>query len=174
MWYPPGHGDLFDALNNLGLLDRLLAAGKTHLFVSNVDNLGAVVNFHIFQHMLDSGAEFISEVTDKTQADIKGVTLIDYRGTIRLLKVAQVPTEHLDEFKSISEFFIFHTNNLWLDSQAVKRVIDEEEVDLDTIVNYKALPSGGPVIQLETVVRQRSSISEEPRGSTFLVHVTFP
>ena len=43
-WYPPGHGDLFESLNNSGVLDQLLAEGKEYLFVSNVDNLGATVD----------------------------------------------------------------------------------------------------------------------------------
>ena len=50
--------------------------------------------------MIDSGSEFIMEVTDKTKADIKGGTLIDYDGNIRLLEVAQVPSEHMEDFKS--------------------------------------------------------------------------
>ena len=50
--------------------------------------------------MIDSEAEFIMEVTDKTKADVKGGTLIDYDGTIRLLEVAQVPNEHIEDFKS--------------------------------------------------------------------------
>ncbi|EDP44062.1 hypothetical protein MGL_1459 [Malassezia globosa CBS 7966] len=89
LWYPPGHGDLFDAMNNSGLLDSLLAMGKEYVFVSNVDNLGAVVDLNIYQHMIETQAEFISEVTDKTKADVKGGTLIDYEGTVRLLEIAQ-------------------------------------------------------------------------------------
>ena len=50
--------------------------------------------------MIDSKSEFIMEVTDKTKADIKGGTLIDYEGQIRLLEVAQVPNEHIEDFKS--------------------------------------------------------------------------
>jgi UTP--glucose-1-phosphate uridylyltransferase len=61
-WYPPGHGDFFDALNNSGLLDRLLAAGKEVIFLSNGDNLGAVVDMNILQHMVDTQSEFIMEV----------------------------------------------------------------------------------------------------------------
>lgn len=49
--YPPGHGDLFDAITNSGLVDKLLAQGKEYLFVSNVDNLGAVVDMNILEHM---------------------------------------------------------------------------------------------------------------------------
>ena len=40
--YPPGHGDVFNALTQSGVLDQLLADGKEYLFVSNSDNLGAV------------------------------------------------------------------------------------------------------------------------------------
>ena len=152
LWYPPGHGDLFDAINNSGLLDRLIAAGKEYLFVSNVDNLGAVVDFNIFQHMIDSQAEFISEVTDKTKADVKGGTLIDYEGTIRLLEIAQVPSDHVEDFKSVKKFKIFNTNNLWLNIKAIKRVLDDDELDLEIIVNNKNLDSGEAVIQLETAV----------------------
>jgi UTP--glucose-1-phosphate uridylyltransferase len=54
-----------------GVLDRLLAEGKEYLFVSNSDNLGAVVDQRILQHMIDSDAEFLMEVTDKTKADVK-------------------------------------------------------------------------------------------------------
>jgi len=42
-WYPPGHGDLYHSLDRSGVLDRLLAQGKEYLFVSNSDNLGAVL-----------------------------------------------------------------------------------------------------------------------------------
>lgn len=42
-WYPPGHGDLYNTLYRSGLLDQLLKDGKQFLFVSNSDNLGAVL-----------------------------------------------------------------------------------------------------------------------------------
>jgi UTP--glucose-1-phosphate uridylyltransferase len=41
-WYPPGHGDLYDALLHSDMLEELLSQGKEYLFVSNSDNLGAV------------------------------------------------------------------------------------------------------------------------------------
>ena len=64
--------------------------------------------------MIDSQAEFIMEVTDKTKADVKGGTLIDYEGNIQLLEIAQVPSEHVEDFKSVRKFKIFNTNNLWI------------------------------------------------------------
>lgn len=40
--------------------------------------------------------DFVMEVTDKTRADIKGGTLIQYADSpLKLLEVAQVPKEHV-------------------------------------------------------------------------------
>jgi len=44
---------------------------------------------------INPACEFIMEVTDKTRADIKGGTLVETDGIIRLLEVAQVPSEHV-------------------------------------------------------------------------------
>ena len=151
-WFPPGHGDLFESLVNSGTLDKLLAEGKEYLFVSNVDNLGATVDMTILNHFVDSGAEFIMEVTNKTKADIKGGTLIDYEGSIRLLEIAQVPSEYVDDFKSVKKFKIFNTNNLWISLRAIKRVVEQQELSLEIIVNNKTADSGEKVIQLETAV----------------------
>lgn len=152
-WYPPGHGDVFDALNHSGLLDQLLAQGKEYLFISNIDNLGATVDTTILNHMSHSGAEFIMEVTDKTKADIKGGTLIDYDGKVRLLEIAQVPAEHRNDFASIKKFKIFNTNNIWVRIEAIKRVLEEQSLDLEVIINNKTMESTGEkVIQLESAV----------------------
>lgn len=86
---------MFESLANSGTLDALLEQGKEYLFVSNIDNLGATVDENILNHLVKSGAEFIMEVTDKTKADIKGGTLIEYENSVRLLEIAQVPNEHV-------------------------------------------------------------------------------
>ncbi len=151
-WYPPGHGDMYEALFNSGILDELIAAGKEYLFMSNVDNLGATVDLNILNYMAENGVEFIMEVTDKTRADIKGGTLIDYDGQIRLLEIAQVPAEHVDDFKSIKKFKIFNTNNLWMNLKSIKRFIESGESDLEIIINQKTADTGEKVIQLETAV----------------------
>ncbi|KIM92105.1 hypothetical protein PILCRDRAFT_111763 [Piloderma croceum F 1598] len=149
-WYPPGHGDLYDSLVHSGVLDQLLNDGKEYLFVSNSDNLGAVVDQKILQHMIDSQSEFLMEVTDKTKADVKGGTLIDYDGSVQLLEMAQVPSDHVDDFKSVRTFKVFNTNNLWIDLKALKRIMDNGGMKLDIIVNPKVTEDGHSVIQLET------------------------
>jgi len=149
-WYPPGHGDVYNALFHSGVLDQLLAEGKEYLFVSNSDNLGAVVDEKILQHMIESNAEFLMEVTDKTKADIKGGTLIDYEGSVRLLEIAQVPSEHVEDFKSVRKFKIFNTNNLWINLPALKRIMTTEGMELEIIINPKTNDDGQAVVQLET------------------------
>lgn len=157
-WYPPGHGDVFESLHNSGTLDKLLEKGIEYLFLSNVDNLGAVVDLSILNHMMESEAEYIMELTDKTKADVKGGTIIDYEGTVRLLEIAQVPKDHVQDFKSIKKFKYFNTNNIWLNLKAVKRVVEQSTLELEIIPNSKSIPgdkSGEteiPVLQLETAV----------------------
>jgi len=149
-WYPPGHGDLFQSLYNSGLLQRLLDQKKEYLFVSNIDNLAATVNFDILKHMDETKSEFIMEVTNKTLADVKGGTLIDYGGRVKLLEIAQVPANKVDEFKSIKKFKIFNTNNLWISLAAIKRVVESGAINsMDVIPNSKTT-DGKSVLQLET------------------------
>ncbi|KAK7687469.1 UTP-glucose-1-phosphate uridylyltransferase [Cerrena zonata] len=154
-WYPPGHGDLFESLVQSGELDSLLAQGRDILFVSNGDNLGATVDTKILDHMIETGAEYIMELTDKTRADVKGGTLINYDGQVRLLEIAQVPKEHVEEFKSIKKFKYFNTNNLWINLRAIKKLIESNSIESEIIPNQKTISKGSSdinVLQLETAV----------------------
>ncbi|KAA0722003.1 UTP--glucose-1-phosphate uridylyltransferase [Triplophysa tibetana] len=155
-WYPPGHGDIYASFYNSGLLDKLIAEGKEYIFVSNIDNLGATVDLHILNHLMSQPSgkrcEFVMEVTDKTRADVKGGTLTQFDGKLRLLEIAQVPKAHVDEFKSVSKFKIFNTNNLWINLPAIKRLHEQNAMDMEIIVNPKTLDGGLNVIQLETAV----------------------
>ena len=108
--------------------------------------------------MIDTQSEYIMELTDKTKADVKGGTIIDYEGKVRLLEIAQVPKEHVNEFKSIKKFRYFNTNNIWLNVQAIKRVVENDELEMEIIPNGKTIPgdkkgeSDISVLQLETAV----------------------
>lgn len=56
---------------------------------------------------------------------------------MRLLEIAQVPKAHVDEFKSVSKFKIFNTNNLWISLAAIKRLQEQKAMDMEIIVNPK-------------------------------------
>nr|AAL99197.1 UTP:alpha-D-glucose-1-phosphate uridylyltransferase [Solanum tuberosum] len=148
-WYPPGHGDVFPSLMNSGKLDALLAKGKEYVFVANSDNLGAIVDLKILNHLILNKNEYCMEVTPKTLADVKGGTLISYEGKVQLLEIAQVPDEHVNEFKSIEKFKIFNTNNLWVNLSAIKRLVEAVALKMEIIPNPKEV-DGVKVLQLET------------------------
>lgn len=148
-WYPPGHGDVFPSLKNSGQLDALLSKGKEYVFVANSDNLGAVVDLKILNHLIKNKNEYCMEVTPKTLADVKGGTLISYEGKVQLLEIAQVPDEHVNEFKSIEKFKIFNTNNLWVNLQSINRLVEADALKMEIIPNPKEV-DGIKVLQLET------------------------
>ncbi|GIX79501.1 UTP--glucose-1-phosphate uridylyltransferase [Caerostris extrusa] len=79
-WYPPGHGNFYESFNKCGLLRKFLKDGKKYCFVSNIDNLGATVDFAILNFLMNpptgQHAAFLMEVTNKTPADIKGGTVV--------------------------------------------------------------------------------------------------
>ncbi|ESW13954.1 hypothetical protein PHAVU_008G240600 [Phaseolus vulgaris] len=148
-WYPPGHGDVFPSLSNSGKLDALLSQGKEYVFVANSDNLGAIVDLKILHHLIQNKNEYCMEVTPKTLADVKGGTLISYEERVQLLEIAQVEDEHVNEFKSIEKFKIFNTNNLWVNLNAVKRLVEADALKMEIIPNPKEV-DGIKVLQLET------------------------
>ena len=115
------------------------------------------------KHVFESHTEFLMELTDKTKADVKGGTLIDYDGHVRLLEIAQVPSQHVDDFKSIKKFKIFNTNNLWMSLPAMKRLVENQELDLEIIINQKSFKDEA-VIQLETAVGAAIKYFENAHG----------
>ncbi|XP_058098175.1 UTP--glucose-1-phosphate uridylyltransferase-like isoform X1 [Magnolia sinica] len=148
-WYPPGHGDVFPSLLNSGKLDTFISQGKEYVFVANSDNLGAIVDLKILSHLIQHQNEYCMEVTPKTLADVKGGTLISYEGKVQLLEIAQVPDEHVNEFKSIEKFKIFNTNNLWVNLKAIKQLVEADALRMEIIPNPKEV-NGVKVLQLET------------------------
>lgn len=151
-FYPPGHGDFYQSFHKSGLLRTFLDEKRQYCFVSNIDNLGAGADLNILNKLISetNSPTFVMEVTDKTMADVKGGTLVDCDGKLMLLEIAQVPKEHVDEFKSVKKFKIFNTNNLWMRLKSIEDLVLSSSLELDIIVNPKHLDSGVDVIQLET------------------------
>ena len=56
----------------------------------------------------------------------------------------------MDEFKSITKFRIFNTNNLWIKLSAIKRILTAGTMHMEIIENKKSI-NGTAVIQLEQV-----------------------
>ncbi|HMO49642.1 MAG TPA: UTP--glucose-1-phosphate uridylyltransferase [Kiritimatiellia bacterium] len=159
-WCPPGHGDLYTALITRGILDELVARGFRYAFVSNADNLGAVIDPAIPRFMQSHRAPFLMEVADRTAADRKGGHLARERQGHRLLlrESAQCPESDQAAFQDIERHRYFNTNNLWVDLAALRESIQRTggPPELALIINRKTLDPrddrSPAVLQLETAM----------------------
>ncbi|CAB4861855.1 MAG: UTP--glucose-1-phosphate uridylyltransferase [Actinobacteria bacterium] len=158
-WAPPGHGDLYTALVTSGTLEELRAEGFRYAFVSNADNLGAVLDERILNWFASKEIPFLMEVADRTAADRKGGHLARRpEGGLVLREVAQTADADLDAFQDVDRHKYFNTNSLWVDLDALAKALDVGAgvLDLPMIVNHKTVdptdPTSPEVIQLESAM----------------------
>ncbi|MFL5847179.1 MAG: UTP--glucose-1-phosphate uridylyltransferase [Solirubrobacteraceae bacterium] len=170
-WCPPGHGDLYTALQTSGLLAQMLDRGYRYAFVSSSDNLAAVLDPRILAWMASEQAPFVMEVADRTQADRKGGHVArDAGGALLLREVAQCPDEDLDAFQDVERHRYFNTNTIWLDLKAVAAELDRRDgvLGLPLIRNAKTVDpsdkSSPAVFQIETAMGAALGVIEGARA----------
>jgi UTP--glucose-1-phosphate uridylyltransferase len=163
--YPPGHGDFYSCFWQQGILQRLIDAGREILFMSNADNLGAVVDPVILNYMDEHNIPFLMEMTPKTSADVKGGTLYQQEGKLKLLEIARVPDDKVDDFCDQNKFKVFNTNNIWINLIALKKRMIQGPLKLTVLVNQKSVGKI-PVIQLETAIGSALECFEGAVGLT--------
>jgi len=156
-WCPPGHGDIFLSLKITKILDKLIAAGFTTVFLSNGDNLGATFDERILNYFIEEKLDFMPEVTPKLKADLKGGVLYktldenDTDGSIELLETAQVEEEYLKDFEDITRFAYFNINNLWCNLESLRDRMKKGDFQLSLIRNPKEIDNI-KILQLETAM----------------------
>ncbi len=158
-WAPPGHGDLYTAMVGSGMLDTLLERGYRYAFVSNSDNLGAVLEPRILAWFAREEIPFLMEATDRTEADRKGGHIArGPGGGLVLRESAQTPEEDMDAFQDVSRHRYFNTNTLWVDLRALADLLEGRDgfLGLPMIANRKTVDpsdkSSTEVIQVETAM----------------------
>jgi UTP--glucose-1-phosphate uridylyltransferase len=159
-WAPPGHGDIYTSLVTSGTLGALLDKGYEYAFVSNADNLGAVLDPRIVGWFAGEGLPFAMEVTERTDADKKGGHIARLKENDRLVlrETAQTPDEDLDALQDTGRHRWMNTNNLWINLRALQSALDERDgvLGLPMIVNRKTVDpsdkSTPEVFQLETAM----------------------
>lgn len=163
-WNPPGHGDIYTALNTSETLDRLLADGIEFAFISNSDNLGAVLEPALLGFFAEGGFPFMMEVAQRTPSDTKGGHLaLKKEGGLILREIAQCPAEEVSAFTDISIYRYFNTNNIWINLRRLKRLLSEIPfVPLSLILNPKHLnpkdEQSPLVFQIETAMGSAISL----------------
>ncbi len=167
-WCPPGHGDLYTALVTSGMLGKLLEQDFEYAFVSNGDNLGAVLDPRILVWFAGKQLPFAMEVADRTESDKKGGHLARLRtGGLTLREVAQCPDAEVDAFQDFLRYRYFNTNNLWLNLRRLDAALTRHEqvLPLPLIRNQKhAEPSdksSPAVYQAETAMGAAISLFED-------------
>jgi UDP-N-acetylglucosamine pyrophosphorylase len=170
-WSPPGHGDIYPALVTSGMLDALLASGYRYVFISNADNLGAVLDPYLLGHFVSEDMPFLMEVTDRTESDSKGGHLARAAaGQLMLRESAQCPPQDMDSFQDIRRHKFFNTNNLWLNLQTFKHTLEQRNhvLGLSIIRNKKTVDprdaTSTPVYQLETAMGSAISVFNGARA----------
>jgi len=159
-WCPPGHGDLYTALLTSGMLEALRDRGYEYAFVSNVDNLGAVLEPRILRWFATEQIPFLMEVVVGTESERKGGHLARRRadGQLVLRESAQVPDADEDSFRDFRRWRSYNTNNLWVNLHALAGVLEGNDgvIELPLIVNRKTVDPGDAstpaVVQLETAM----------------------
>ncbi|MBR2580973.1 MAG: UTP--glucose-1-phosphate uridylyltransferase, partial [Cutibacterium sp.] len=140
--------------------DHLLEAGYQYASVSNGDNLGAVPDGRLAGWFAVSGAPYAAELCRRTINDKKGGHLAIRKSDDQLIlrDTAQTAEEEMDYFTDEHRHPFFHTNNLWFDLEALKKVLDERHgvMGLQIIRNEKTVDpkdsSSTPVIQIESAM----------------------
>jgi UTP--glucose-1-phosphate uridylyltransferase len=151
---------------NKNLLDILIDKGYDYIFVSNSDNLGAVVSPVILNKMIEDKIDFVMEVCIRTDNDKKGGHLASTKkGKLILRETAQCPDDEVEEFQDIKKYKYFNTNNLWINLHALKEKIKEHNglLPLDLIINEKKV-DGEAVYQLETAMGAAISLFDNSKA----------
>ncbi|KAL6981551.1 UTP--glucose-1-phosphate uridylyltransferase [Sarracenia purpurea var. burkii] len=118
------HRELSLSLKNSGTLDALMLQGKEYILVVKYDNLGAVIDSKILNHLIQNGTQFCTEVAPSTSPDFRGSIFSSHEGKFQLSENAQMSDKH-----SMEKFKLVDTGNLWMSLKAMKKLVETDELE---------------------------------------------
>lgn len=131
--YPSSdHSVVFLSLMKSGTLDLLLVQGKEYALVVDSDNVAAVADPKIFNHLIQNQIEYCMEVAPVPSIDLRN-SLINLRpGKFQLVDITQNPTK-----QSGGKFKFINTRSMWVNLRAIKRLIDTDELKVENFSSSK-------------------------------------
>lgn len=131
--YPSSdHSVVFLSLMKSGTLDLLLVQGKEYALVVDSDNVAAVADPKIFNHLIQNQIEYCMEVAPVPSIDLRN-SLINLRpGKFQLVDITQNPTK-----QSGGKFKFINTRSMWVNLRAIKRLIDTDELKIENFSSSK-------------------------------------
>jgi UTP--glucose-1-phosphate uridylyltransferase len=140
------------------MLAALLDRGYAYAFVSNADNLGAVLDPRLLAWFAAENVPFAMEVVEGTEADRKGGHIARRVADGRLVLRETAQADDPASFRDFGRWRFYNSNNLWVDLRALAALLDAGggTIDLPLIVNRKRVdgadPSSPEVVQLESAM----------------------
>ncbi|OMO94131.1 Ribosomal protein S2 [Corchorus capsularis] len=124
------HGTQFLSLMNSGTLDVLLSQGKEYALVVNPDDVGATVDPTIVNHLAQNSIEHCMEVTPTTSTSLMNFMASSLQGKFKASNILIVMYDKILFISSTKKFKFIDTRNLWIDLKAIKRLVDNNAMDL--------------------------------------------
>ena len=158
--HAPGHGDLPEALQRSGLIQRFVARGGRVVMMTNLDNLGGTLDPAIIGYHLAHGDPVTSEVVDKVGSDRGGIPArVD--GRLAVLEEFRIPRSFDADQVRVFNTNVFHFDAAalaklampWTFFRVTKKVDGREAVQFERLVNevtfqlpthYLRVPRSGP------------------------------
>ena len=169
-WNPPGHGDIYTALQSTGTLKKLLDQKIRYAFICNSDNLGATLDESLLGYFVQGKVPFMMEISQRGPLDTKGGHLARLtHNRLVLREIAQCPKEDIDAFQDIRYHRFFNTNSVWINLEALRHLIAEDGlVRLPMILNPKPLDprneNSPPIYHIETAMGSAISMFDNAKA----------
>jgi UTP--glucose-1-phosphate uridylyltransferase len=141
--HAPGHGDLVQALQESGLLDRFVAGGGRLVLIANLDNLGATLDPAVIGFHIEHGAPVTSEVVRKVGSDRGGVPVV-VDGKLQALEEFRLPPDF-----DAASVRVFNINTFLVDAKA----LSELNMDFTYFAVDKSV-EGQQVVQFERLINE--------------------
>ena len=140
--YAHGHGDLPDALRESGLLAAFVKRGGTVVMVTNIDNMGGLLDPAVIGFHLDRGKPVTCELVDKLPSDRGGIpAYVD--GKLCVLEEFRIPPSFDPQTVRVFNTNVFHFDAAalldldipWTYFTVKKKIGDHAVVQFERLIN---------------------------------------